>query len=330
MNSNFTIIGVGSPIVDVIAQVEESFISQIGAEKGGMTLVDEPELKDLLKRIPGQLTKTPGGSAGNTLFTLARMGNRASFLGKTGNCPEGDLYRQQFDQLGGDSSRFKIGSSANGLCVSLVTPDGERTMRTYLGAAMSLTPEEISVSNFEGCNHAHIEGYILFNEELMLRILKCAKEANCTISLDLASFEVVKAGSKILPDILKDYIDVVFANEEEAAAFTELKDEYSEMAKELNKYCDIAAVKVGARGAYIAHKNEVMKIEPVLADKVVDTTGAGDLWAAGFLHGWSKKLELTQAAKIGSILGAAIVQVQGSVLPPATWDATMHKIETEV
>ena len=195
MNSNFTTIGVGSPIVDIIAQVEESFITEIGVEKGGMTLIDESVLKDLLKRIPG-LAKTPGGSAGNTLFTMARLGNSTRFLGKTGNCPEGDLYRQQFEKLGGDSFRFKIGNSVNGQCVSLVTPDGERTMRTYLGAAMSLTPEEISVSDFEGCNHAHIEGYILFNEALMMRILKCAKEANSTISLDLASFEVVKASSK--------------------------------------------------------------------------------------------------------------------------------------
>ena len=164
----------------------------------------------------------------------------------------------------------------------------------------------------------------------MMHILKCAKEANATISLDLASFEVVQASSTILSDILRNYVDIVFANEEEAAAFTGLKHEYPEMAKELAKHCDIAAVKVGARGAYIAQKDTVMKIEPVLANKVVDTTGAGDLWAAGFLHGWSNKIELAQAARIGSILGAAIVQVQGSVLPPATWDDTMRKIQSEL
>lgn len=328
-SATFTIIGIGSPIVDIIAQVEDSFVEQIDGAKGGMELVDAPALDDLLKRIPVQVAKTPGGSAGNTLFTLARMGNHTSFLGKTGNCPEGSLYRQQFEQLGGDSSRFKIGDTVNGQCVSLVTPDGERTMRTYLGAAMSLTPEEISVADFENCNHAHIEGYLLFNEALMMRILKCAKEAGCTISLDLASFEVVQASSAILPDILRDYVNIVFANEEEADAFTGLGDDYPAMAQKLADYCDIAAVKVGARGAYVAHDGEVTKIEPVLADKVVDTTGAGDLWAAGFLHGWSKKLKPAQAAKIGSILGAAIVQVQGSVLPQNTWDTIMPKIQAE-
>ena len=327
--SKSAIIGIGSPIVDIIAQVEDSFVEQIDGEKGGMELVDVHALNDLLKRIPVQVTKTPGGSAGNTLFTLARMRNCTNFLGKTGNCPEGSLYRQRFEQLGGDSSRFKIGDIANGQCISLVTPDGERTMRTYLGAAMSLAPEEISIADFEDCSHAHIEGYLLFNEALMMHILKCAREAGCTISLDLASFEVVQASRAILPGILRDYVNIVFANEEEAAAFTELGDDYPAMAQELAKYCDIAAVKVGARGAYVAHDGEVTKIEPVLADKVVDTTGAGDLWAAGFLHGWLKKLEPAQAAQIGSILGAAIVQVQGSVLPQDTWDAIMSKIQAE-
>ena len=327
MSSQFTIIGVGSPIVDAIAQVENSFIEQLDGDKGGMLLVDATAIQILLSNLPGQTVKAPGGSAGNTLFTLARMGNKTSFLGKTGNCSEGQFYRQQFTQLGGDSSRFKIGDQANGQCVSLVTPDGERTMRTNLGAAMTLAPEEISAADFVGCNHAHIEGYLLFNQALMMRVLESAKEAGCTISLDLASFEVVHATNAILPSILKDYVDIVFANEEEAEAFTAIKDDYPAMARKLAEYCDIVAVKVGAHGAYIAHNGEVSKIEPMHAAKVIDTTGAGDLWAAGFLHGWSHKLELAQAAQIGSILGAAVVQVQGSVLPPHVWDDVMSAIQ---
>ena len=149
MNQNFTTIGVGSPIIDIIAQVEESFINQIGAEKGGMVLVDEDTLKTLLTKITDQPKKTPGGSAGNTLFALARMGNHTRFLGKAGNCSEGDFFRNCFSSLGGNTSSFKIGNVINGQCLSLVTPDGERTLRTHLGAAMSLAPEEISVSDFD-------------------------------------------------------------------------------------------------------------------------------------------------------------------------------------
>ncbi|MFT6059763.1 MAG: sugar/nucleoside kinase (ribokinase family) [Lentimonas sp.] len=328
MNSSFTIIGVGSPIVDAIAQVPDNFIEQIDGDKGGMVLVDATAIETLLKSIPGQTVKAPGGSAGNTLFTLARMGNNTSFLGKIGNCSEGEFYRQQFTQLGGDCSRFKVGEQANGQCVSLVTPDGERTMRTNLGAAMTLAPEEISAADFAGCNHAHIEGYLLFNEALMMRVLESAKAAGCTISLDLASFEVVHATSAILPTILRDYVDIVFANEEEAEAFTGIKDDYRAIATKLAEYCDIAAVKVGSHGSYIAHRGEVTKIEPMHAAKVIDTTGAGDLWAAGFLHGWSHQLKHAQSAKIGSILGAAVVQVQGSVLPAHVWDDVMSAIQT--
>ncbi|MFQ3242565.1 MAG: sugar/nucleoside kinase (ribokinase family) [Lentimonas sp.] len=327
MNAPFTIIGVGSPIVDAIAQVENSFIEQIDGDKGGMVLVDAAGINALLEALPDQPVKAPGGSAGNTLFTLARMGCQTSFLGKTGNCSEGEFYREQFAQLGGDCARFKIGEVPNGQCVSLVTPDGERTMRTNLGAAMTLAPEEISAADFAGCDHAHIEGYLLFNEALMMRVLESAKEAGCTISLDLASFEVVNATSAILPAILSDYVDIVFANEEEAEAFTGIEGDIPAMAKKLAKHCDIVAVKVGAHGSYIAHAGTITKIEPMHAANVIDTTGAGDLWAAGFLHGWSRQQSLYKAAKAGSILGAAVVQVQGSVLPPHVWDDVMSAIQ---
>lgn len=326
MNSNFTIIGVGSPIVDSIAQVEESFLDIVGGDKGGMLLTDAATLAGLIQRIPTPPHAAPGGSAGNTLFALAKMGAATSFLGKIGNCERGRFYRECFAQHGGDAQRFKIGGVPNGHCLSLVTPDGERTMRTDLGAAMTLHPDEISAADFAGCQHAHIEGYLLFNADLMQRVIESAKEAGCSISLDLASFEVVQAAQETLPGILKDYVDIVFANEEEAAAFTGLGDDYAAMAEELASLCEIAAVKVGAKGSYVASKGNVQKIEPVPAARVLDTTGAGDLWAAGFLYGWSRQLPLAECARIGSLLGSAVVQTQGSELSDAVWAVIMKKI----
>lgn len=321
-----TIIGVGNPIVDAIALVEEAYLSQLDGDKGGMVLVNEDIISGLIASLPAAPVPAPGGSAGNTLFALAKMGASCSFLGKIGNCEEGAFYRDSFAKLGGDITRFKVGSVSNGRCLSLVTPDGERTMRTDLGAAMSLSPDEISVSDFVGCTHAHIEGYLLFNESLMLRVIESAKEAGCTISLDLASFEVVNATKSILPGILRNYVDIVFANEEEAAAFTVINEDYSAMALELAEHCEIAAVKVGAHGSYIAHGGSVEKIEPVPAERVIDTTGAGDLWAAGFLFGWNQNRPLPECAKIGSILGAAVVQEQGSTLPPKVWQDILNQI----
>jgi sugar/nucleoside kinase (ribokinase family) len=327
LQEKFTIIGVGSPIVDAIAQVEESFIAKIDGDKGGMVIVDAATINNLISDLPQAAVAAPGGSAGNTLFALARMGASTSFIGKTGNCTDGGFYRDRFAYFGGDSSRFKIGNIPNGRCLSLVTPDGERTMRTDLGAAMTLAPEEISVDDFADCAHAHIEGYLLFNEALMRRVLESAKTADCSISLDLASFEVVNAAKTILPELLRDYVDIVFANEEEGSAFTGIHKDYPAMALQLAELCDIAAVKVGAHGSYIAHDGKVEKIAPMHAAKVVDTTGAGDLWAAGFLYGWSQKRPLSDCAQIGSILGAAVVQEQGSALPEHIWQDILDQIK---
>ncbi|ADE54130.1 adenosine kinase [Coraliomargarita akajimensis] len=326
MQADFKIIGVGSPIVDAIAQVNDSFLEMIDGDKGGMVLVDATTIEQLIRQLPSDPIQAPGGSAGNTAFALAHLGTQSALLGKTGNCEMGAFYRNAFQTIGGDSSRFKIGDTANGQCLSLVTPDSERTLRTNLGAAMTLAPEEISSADFAGCHHAHIEGYLLFNEALMMRVLDAAKEAGCSISLDLASFEVVNATKAVLPNLLRDYVDIVFANEEEADAFTGLGDDYAAMAKALSEYCDIAAVKIGAKGSYLAQGATVLKAEPVLADNVIDTTAAGDFWAAGFLYGWSRRLELLDCARIGSILGAAVVQEQGSLLPDQVWDQIRQQV----
>ncbi|MGB0743847.1 MAG: adenosine kinase [Opitutales bacterium] len=326
MKSEFTIIGVGSPIVDSIAHIEESFLAQVEGDKGGMVLTDSVTIGNLMQKIEDNPLSSPGGSAGNTLFALAKMGAATSFLGKTGNCARGEFYRNRFAELGGDVKRFKIGNVPNGHCLSMVTPDGERTMRTDLGAAMTLAPEEISSDDFAGCAHAHIEGYLLFNAELMKRVIESAKEAGCSISLDLASFEVVHAAGETLPAILKDYVDIVFANEEEASAYTGMRNDYAAMAEQLASVCDIAAVKIGAKGSYIASAGKVEKIEPVPADRVVDTTGAGDLWAAGFLYGWSQEKPLHECARIGSLLGSAVVQEQGTVLPEEIWSYILKQV----
>lgn len=321
-----TIIGVGSPIVDSIAMIDESFLERVEGDKGGMVLVDGPTIEKLIEQLSASPSAAPGGSAGNTLFALARMGADAKFLGKVGNCARGNFYRERFAELGGDSSRFKQGEQGNGHCLSLVTPDGERTMRTDLGAAMTLAPEEITPADFSGCDHAHIEGYLLFNEALMQRVLESAKEAGCRISLDLASFEVVHAAKATLPAILENYVDVVFANEEEAEAYTGIKGDFPAMAEALAELCEIAAVKVGPQGSFVASGGEVQKIDAVPVNAVIDTTGAGDLWAAGFLFGLSKGRSLADCARIGSALGAAVVQQQGSVLPEAIWANILAEI----
>ena len=321
-----SIIGVGSPIVDSIAQIQDDFLNSVEGDKGGMVLVDGSTIDRLLGLIATPAASAPGGSAGNALFALAKMGVASKFLGKVGNCARGEFYKTRFAELGGDSSRFKIGAKPNGHCLSLVTPDGERTMRTDLGAALTLSPDEVTIDDFAGCDHAHIEGYLLFNETLMAKVLESAKGAGCQISLDLASFEVVHAAKDKLPSILEEYIDIVFANEEEGEAYTGISGDYPAMAQELAKVCEVAAVKVGPEGSYVASVTNVEKVAPVSVANVVDTTAAGDLWAAGFLYGATQQRPLAECARIGSILGAAVVQEQGSVLAESTWQEIMRTV----
>lgn len=322
------LIGVGSPILDILAQVEDDFLMEhVSGAKGGMELVDSMAMGQMIGKIAGPLVQAPGGSAANSVVGAQRLGLRTSFLGKVGNDATAAFYEQGFQSLGTDVRRFKRAEVSNARCLSLVTPDSQRTMRTDLGAAMTMQPEEISPDDFEGCRHAHIEGYQLFNPALMQKILASAKAAGCTISLDLASFEVVRASGDSLKAILKNDVTVVFANEDEGEAFTGLKDDYEGMARALGELCEIAVVKMGKDGAWIANKGGLIRVQPVRVEHAVDTTGAGDLWAGGFLYGWLRGLPLEECGRIGSLLGSEVVQVMGAAIPEERWEVIRQMLK---
>jgi sugar/nucleoside kinase (ribokinase family) len=191
-------------------------------------------------------------------------------------------------------------------------------MRPYLGAAAELAIDEVSADDFNGQDHVHIEGYLLFNRDLALKTLKAAKEAGCTVSVDFASFEVVLANKDILGELLKNYVDMVFANEEEAKAWCDSEDPQVALDS-LSQYCDIVAVKLGADGAWVQQNDEKVFVE---AHKVnaIDTTGAGDLWASGFLYGHFSGLGLTNSTKLASKVGAEVVQIMGATIPQDGWN----------
>jgi len=314
--------------MDFLAHVSEEFVESVVGEKGGMVLVDTYAMDKLMAQIPIIPTLAPGGSAGNTVLGLAELGTPTAMLGKIGNCETGKYYKEALVARGGDGSRFKIGSIANGRCLSLITPDSERTMRTDLGAAMTLHPDEISVEDFHGYHHAHIEGYILFNRDLMFKVLDAAKGAGCTVSLDLASFEVVYATKDIMEDIIVNYVDYVFSNEEEAAAFTNMGKDYRRMALHLAALAEVAVVKLGGEGSLIAQGTEVIAVDARTVERPVDTTGAGDLWASGFLHSLLNGHDLYQSGKFASLVGAEAVQVLGGSLPADRWEEIRNLVGT--
>ena len=319
-------IGVGSPVVDRIARVPEVFLETAGGEKGGMELVDAETLDRLLASVPEPPLRAPGGSAGNTAFAMARLGMASRFLGAVGVDAEGAYYRNAFRDIGGDIAAFRTRDDLpTARCLSLVTPDGERTMRTHLGAAMTLAPDEVSPADFAGCAHAHIEGYLLFNPDLMRRVLAAAKGAGCPVSVDLASFEVVEASRTTLPELLAEFVDIVFANEEEAEAFAGNSDPAVGL-EALGKFCDTVAVKLGADGALLRRGTETVRVPAVPVDAVVDTTGAGDFWAAGFLYGLLNGFDLGKSGDCGAALGAAAVTLEGTTLPEADWNRLRDRV----
>lgn len=318
--SSFDLIAVGSPIMDLLAQVPDTFLTTLTGAKGGMVLVDADEMEAIVTRLEHYPATVAGGSAGNTAVSAARLGLRTTFLGKLGNDATASAYRQHFVTAGGDVSRFKYADLANARCVSLITPDGERTMRTCLAAAMTLGPGEIRPSDFRGCRHAHIEGYLLFNRDLANAVITAARAAGCTISIDLASFEVVNAARDWILAQLHHGIDVVFANEDEIhALFPGVGQDYSVLAKRLAEFGGLAAVKIGKDGAWVARGSELHRILPVPAPVVVDTTGAGDAWAAGFLFGYLRGWTPLAAGALGSRLGSECVRHVGPAIPASHW-----------
>ena len=315
----FDFIGVGSPIMDLLARVPEEFLQTIAGAKGGMVHTESDEISRLVARLPHPPAMAPGGSAANTTAAVARLGLAATFLGKLGNDDTAAQFRAHSLAAGVDGSRFKTGALPNARCLSLITPDSQRTMRTCLAAAMTLRPDEISVEDFRGCRHAHMEGYLLFNPALATAVVDAARAAGCTLSVDLASFEVVNAARPWLLDQFKRGLQVVFANEDEIRALFPGNTDYAALARQLAAHGTIAAVKMGKDGAWIARGGELYRIQPVAVPQVIDTTGAGDAWAAGFIFGYLQGWALPAAGALGSLLGAETVRHLGPAIPESEW-----------
>jgi len=324
----FELIGVGNPIMDILAHVEDAFLKQhVAGDKGGMVLVDDEDIAALLHHIGDRVAMMPGGAAANTTLGAQKLGLRTTFLGKIGGDITAEHYFENFVATGGDGSRFKRATLPNGRCLSMVTPDGQRTMRTHLGAAMTLHPDEVTLADFQGCRHAHVEGYLMFNPALAEKVMQTARAAGCTLSLDLASFEVVNVARDWIFQQLRAGVDVVFANEDEAKALFQQERDFDAYARDLAQFGGIAAVKMGKDGAWLARGQELQRVFPVSVERVIDTTGAGDAWAAGFLYGHLRGKPLAFSGAIGSMMGAETVQHLGASIPDVHWPRLRARAE---
>jgi sugar/nucleoside kinase (ribokinase family) len=321
------IVGVGSALIDILTHEDDAFLEKIGAIKGGMTYVE----KQVIDYTVGQATLTPsvvpGGSACNTMVGIGRLGGNACFVGKCGNGPMGELFRSDLKRQN-VTPRLFDSDAPTGRVLSIITPDAQRSMFTFLGASAETRPDDIGPDCFQCAALVHVEGYLLFNPDLMRAVLNAARQAGAAVSLDLASFTVVQEAADILPDLIAGHVDILIANEDEALAYTGTKDE-DRAIRAMARDVELAVLKLGARGSLIACNGDVLKVPAAGEGAAVDTTGAGDLWAAGFLYGLVNQWPLKWCGELGSLCGYEVCQVMGAHIPDERWTEIRKRLEKE-
>lgn len=246
------------------------------------------------------------------------------FIGKVSNDFYGNFFRDSLLDSGTEANLLLSTTLPSGVASTFISPDGERTFGTYLGAASTLKAEDLSLDMFKGYAYLFIEGYLVQDHDMILRAIELAKEAGLQVCLDMASYNIVEENLDFFSVLINKYVDIVFANEEEAKALT--GKEPSEALEIISKMCSIVVVKVGARGSLIRKGSEESCVQAVSVKQVVDTTGAGDYFAAGFLYGLSSGYSMEKCAAIGSILSGEVIQVVGAELTAEQWE----KIKGEI
>ena len=314
---NSGILGIGNALVDIVAMLkDDQIVRALGLPRGSMTLVDRAMSDRIQQEIASEKRLlVTGGSVANAINGIANLKVPCGFLGTVGQDDFGKLFEEE-QKNQGIQPLLLYSDLPTGRAVGLVEPDGERTFATYLGAASELHPEQISSSKLLGFDLFFIEGYLVFNHALILAAASAAKSAGLTIALDLASYNVVEANLELLKELVDNYVDIIFANEEEAVAFTGM--EPLDAVKNLAGRCDIAVVKIGKEGALVQQGSNLYKI-PAAGDLVVDTTGAGDFFAAGFLAGIAKEYDMEKCGKLGALLASRVIRVPGAKLPESEW-----------
>ena len=319
------ILGIGNALVDVIYFLENDLIlDAFELPKGSMQLVDSVKASQI-EKATGTLSKfmASGGSAANTIHGLSRLGVGTAFIGTVGNDPFGDFFRDDMASCG-ISPLLSISKVDTGRAITLVSSDGERTFGTYLGAAVELSAERLDASLFKKYDHLHLEGYLVPNQQLVETAFTLARKCKMTMSLDLASYNVVASNLDFLKKITRQFMPVIFANEDEAREFTGYDD--PEKALDFfSEYSTTAIVKTGANGSLIFHRGEKYAVDAFRV-KCLDTTGAGDLYASGYLYGFVNDLSPDQCGRIGSLLAGKVIEEAGAKICNESWEYIGKKL----
>lgn len=321
------IIGMGNALVDVLVRIDDdSLLEKLHLPKGSMQLIQEDTLSEIRKYTSGmKIHRSTGGSAGNTVCALAALGANPGFIGKVGQDETGAFFGDTLRQRG-VNALLATCDLPSGIASTFISTDGKRTFGTYLGAAATLRAEDLSRKMFAGYNYLYIEGYLLQDHDLMLRAVQLAKEEGLQVCLDMASYNVVEAERDFFDQLIVKYVDIVFANESEALAYTGKTPH--EALEEIASKCSIAVVKTGKEGSLVKKGTEVIQLLSCPVDNVLDTTGAGDFYAAGFMYGLTCGYSLEKCVQISTILATAVIQEVGTTLPAKKWDEIKLNIES--
>ncbi|MDQ6993050.1 MAG: adenosine kinase [Mariprofundus sp.] len=312
----YNVYGVGNAIMDMQVRCEDTFLATTGIEKGMMTLVDEERQKTVLDALlDHKVNYCSGGSAANTIVGIADMGGSTAYACKTGNDAYGEQYLDEMKKLG-IAIEVAQDKGQTGSCVVLITPDAQRTMLTNLGISASLSADDISETEIAKAEYVYIEGYLFAGEstrDAALKAIELAKKHAVKVALTISDPFLIDICRDQFQALIEGPVDLLFCNEEEARALTGLVDPI-ECAQAIHKQCANVALTLGKNGSIIMHQGEVFPIEGVDAE-AVDTTGAGDMYAAGVLYGITNGLTWQQAGHLGSHAAARVVSQLGARLP---------------
>lgn len=314
----YRVLGVGAACMDLLMPVSEDFLSRVPGEKGGAQPIGIEKLNQIISASQTVPHIATGGSCANTLKGLANLREKCAFLSQVGTDALGEHFTAYMRNLG-IVGLFSKSALPTPRVLCLITPDGQRTMRFYMGCSEEMSDYFLHPTYFKGVRLVHLDAYTLHNGNLAQRVMQLAKESNAQVSIDLSSFEIVRSYHEKLAELLPNYVDIVFANEDETRALTGLAA--SEGCLKMQEICPIAVVLRGKNGCLVGHQGELLHSPAFPPTQVVDSTGAGDLFASGFLYGYLQGYSLARCAQLGNRLGSAIVEVQGAELPPEKWKA---------
>lgn len=317
-DTKYGVVAVGNALVDVLSQVSEDFIAEQnkthGMEKGAMTLVEEDRAINLYEQMP-QGIESSGGSAANTMAGFASFGGKGAFIGKVADDELGKVYKSDIQSLGVtfDTTPLILGAST-GRCMILVTPDADRTMNTFLGASVELSPIDVDKELIASAKVTYLEGY-LFDRDLakaaFIAAAEAAHESGHRIALTLSDPFCVDRHRDDFLQLVEKHVDILFANEDEIKSLFQ-KDSFDEAVSAISKHVEIAAITRSEKGAVIINKDKHIKIDAIPVENVIDTTGAGDQFAAGFLYGFTEGKSLEESGKLGAIAASEVISHMGA------------------